>query len=1128
MNIGKNIFHIYMHPQKMGGIERVFIEYSEILFNNGFNVITCTTESSFDIDQINKYSSKTYILPEYFDISTTLINYISSILDKHDIDIIIVHRRGAAISLCRSAIEKNNKNIPVIAVDHGCGVPHETKLAHKVICVNNTIKNDIDTFRGNKNDTYYLPNFINIPKIRKKIKKTKPIVLGYLGRLSPEKDVDRLIWSGYFLKAKGIDFKIKIGGADNDGITENQLKSLSRSLLLSNHIEFVGYIDWQKRFQFLETLDVFCLTSRFEAFPLVYLEAGISNLPLIFMDDGWGQSELVTHKKNGMLVKTKSLNTKQIGKNIAKCFIEYVNDIDLLYRNINENYSIISRNFSLESVSQKLLNIIIANIEKCNYSKFSNNQSRHCNKDITHTSFFPTFKVNLSKIMPNYDVISFDIFDTLLLRPFMKPHDLFEFISGEVNKILSPHHIDFTKERISAEEHARSQITLPTEEITIDQIYKKLAQNTKISLNKLKQIQHLEISIEQKLLRRRENICNAYDEAIKSGKQVIIISDIYLPETSIKEILSKNKITRYNKLYVSSELKIMKHNGTMYEFVLNDLSLGPNKMLHIGDNYHSDIIMAHEHGIHTFHCQKTSEIYQNIYGNLLSSNLRSSICNSIIAKKLFSDPNNIFFNNKNSLFNGSGYKLGYVSFGNILLSFTQWLIKKSIEEQVDELYFLSRDGYIMKKAYDLISPYYKKAPQSIYLYSSRRCLNVASIKTREQIDNILAKPFEGKLEDILLHRFGINKSVIDKTALSVSGFTSTSQKVNGCNHFNQMKELLYSIEDLIYKNSQKERANLLAYFNQIGINNKSVKKSVVDIGYACSMQQSLNELLKDNIGGYYFITFYTAEQFRNKGGNFQSFLGDLHNLADTHHPFEQSLTCMFETIFSNHEGSLVSFSKQDNTKITPILKKTHLEKNRISLVQEIHRGALDFITDFLNSSLNSPATEVILNRSDCMKIFHNFINKPFEHDARLFFDVEFEDAYSGHNQLHIISTLDQKKSLWKNGANLFYKDHDNTTINRIALFLIKLLHSKKTYQTIKKLNKESRNHEKSKKTEKIIHFKNYNIPTKLWVKMFYSKYTYNNYKKNYKKNRNINIFIKLFLDKKVYRQLNNVIRKINE
>jgi len=96
------------------------------------------------------------------------------------------------------------------------------------------------------------------------------------------------------------------------------------------------------------------------------------------------------------------------------------------------------------------------------------------------------------------------------------------------------------------------------------------------------------------------------------------------------------------------------------------------------------------------------------------------------------------------------------------------------------------------------------------------------------------------------------------------------------------------------------------------------------------------------------------------------------------------------------------------------------------------------------------------------------------------------------------------------------------------LFLIKLLHSKKTYQTIKKLNKESRNHEKSKKTEKIIHFKNYNIPTKLWVKMFYSKYTYNNYKKNYKKNRNINIFIKLFLDKKVYRQLNNVIRKINE
>ena len=69
-----------------------------------------------------------------------------------------------------------------------------------------------------------------------------------------------------------------------------------------------------------------------------------------------------------------------------------------------------------------------------------------------------------------YDVISFDIFDTLLLRPFANPTDLFYIIGKRLDMP------EFHKLRIEAEKRAREIAIAETgsREITIYNIYAQI------------------------------------------------------------------------------------------------------------------------------------------------------------------------------------------------------------------------------------------------------------------------------------------------------------------------------------------------------------------------------------------------------------------------------------------------------------------------------------------------------------------------------------------------------------------------------------------------------------------------------------------------------------------------------
>jgi len=78
---------------------------------------------------------------------------------------------------------------------------------------------------------------------------------------------------------------------------------------------------------------------------------------------------------------------------------------------------------------------------------------------------------------------------------------------------------------------------------------------------------------------------------------------------------------------------------------------------------------------------------------------------------------------------------GYEKFGPLLLIFSKWLQKELEKKQIKKVYFLARDGFIMKKAFDIVND--NKNIKSSYFYASRRSIIVPSLWKLNKADEIL-------------------------------------------------------------------------------------------------------------------------------------------------------------------------------------------------------------------------------------------------------------------------------------------------------------------------------------------------------------------------------------------------------
>ena len=119
-------------------------------------------------------------------------------------------------------------------------------------------------------------------------------------------------------------------------------------------------------------------------------------------------------------------------------------------------------------------------------------------------------------------VISFDIFDTLLMRPYVAPTDVFAHMEKVYEKK------GFENERRDAEHRVRIRHN-KLEDITFDMIYEEID-------DEFKDMKQKELDWEEMVLRANPEMKQVYDYAKEKGKKIIIASDMYLPTKFIVKI----------------------------------------------------------------------------------------------------------------------------------------------------------------------------------------------------------------------------------------------------------------------------------------------------------------------------------------------------------------------------------------------------------------------------------------------------------------------------------------------------------------------------------------------------------------------------------------------------------------
>ncbi|WP_372716893.1 glycosyltransferase family 4 protein [Novipirellula sp.] len=127
------------------------------------------------------------------------------------------------------------------------------------------------------------------------------IVLGAMGRLSPEKGFDLLIRAVSQLIDSGVRVCLKIAG---EGGERASLQQLIRELGCTQHVQLIGHVKDIKLF--FQAIDVFVLSSLREGLPNVVLESMAMGTPVIATRIA-GLPKLIENDHNGKLIDSDSV-----------------------------------------------------------------------------------------------------------------------------------------------------------------------------------------------------------------------------------------------------------------------------------------------------------------------------------------------------------------------------------------------------------------------------------------------------------------------------------------------------------------------------------------------------------------------------------------------------------------------------------------------------------------------------------------------------------------------------------------------------------------------------------------------------------------------------------------------------
>lgn len=195
---------------------------------------------------------------------------------------------------------------------------------------------------------HIIPNLIRLPEIPLRPSWRQPVMIGTLGRFSHEKGLDLLLDAFAALRAHGVTARLTIGG---DGPLAPALKAQAAKLGIADEVQWLGWV--HDKAAFFQSIDLFCLPSRTESFPITLMEAIGHGLPVIATDCGGPAAMLGTHAE-GMLTAIHA-------PAIADALVRAMAEPEATRRRASQLQHYVAEHFALPVVAAKLNAFVTGN-----------------------------------------------------------------------------------------------------------------------------------------------------------------------------------------------------------------------------------------------------------------------------------------------------------------------------------------------------------------------------------------------------------------------------------------------------------------------------------------------------------------------------------------------------------------------------------------------------------------------------------------------------------------------------------------------------------------------------------------------------------------------------------------------
>ena len=511
-------------------------------------------------------------------------------------------------------------------------------------------------------------------------------------------------------------------------------------------------------------------------------------------------------------------------------------------------------------------------------------------------------------------VASFDVFETLLVRPVGGPDDVNRLLAQRLRALgLSTLSDDaFAELRRDAELRAASANSLDREsQFTLSEVAAELSLATSLPVSVASRFCEEEVKLEGELLRALPGAKHLVEQYRQSGSQIVFSSDMYLPSKDIFAWLLREGIAcEGDRIFVSGELGVSKGTGNLFRRIMRELHVKAHHIEHVGNNRHADVRGAELAGViprfvnqgNLTRYEKTLAGAPGGWGGALAGTSRLVRLQSAAQE--------------NSL---GAAAAGVVA--PLIASYVVWLLEDARERGVDHLLFLSRDGQLPYRVAQVLAPRMGINIPMTYLYASRRTWSLAALceLNTSSLTWVLESTSFLSVRSCLA-RAGISPDSVSRQLEEV-GFGRSSWDENLKDEEREKLEgLLLSHPKLaeLFTEKSREAVGLLArYLEQEGVLAAN-SIGLCDLGWHGTLQQALRDTLdracdrqSSKLFGYY-VGINRSDRFTPSERNITfGFLKDAYHGPKQVGKWHTRMGFFLETFCAADHGTLIAYEERD-------------------------------------------------------------------------------------------------------------------------------------------------------------------------------------------------------------------------